>query len=134
MLLEHAQATPEQRTKIQALMEQARQDMRAQHEGARTTQQQLMQALAQPTVDTRAIEGLRQQALAQHDKASQRMTQALVDAAKLLTPEQRAGLSQHLASLDPGQPGDRPQRTRAERPPRAATPAPTTPGAAPATR
>lgn len=134
MLLEHAKATPEQRTQIEAVMQKAREDLRAQHEGGRATHQQLMQALAQPTLDTRAIESLRQQALAQHDKASQRMTQALVDAAKLLTPEQRAGLSQHLASLDHAHPGDRPQRTRAERPARAVPPAPATPGAAPATR
>ncbi len=58
-----------------------------------------MQALAQPTVDTRAIEKLRQQALAQHDKASQRMTQALLDTSRVLTTEQRAGLNQRMAMV-----------------------------------
>jgi Spy/CpxP family protein refolding chaperone len=135
VLLDHAKATPEQRTQIEALMSQARQDLRNQQDSSRSTHLQLMQALAQPTVDTRAIESLRQQSLAQHDKASQRLTQALVDAAKLLTPEQRANLSQHLASLERPARGDRAERTRAERPPRGtAPPQNAAPGTAPASR
>jgi Spy/CpxP family protein refolding chaperone len=98
-MLDHAKATPEQRTQIEALMQKARQDLQSQREAGRSTHLQLMQALAAPTVDARAIEALRKQGLAQHDQASQRMTQALVDAAKLLTPEQRASVAQHLASV-----------------------------------
>jgi Spy/CpxP family protein refolding chaperone len=66
--------------------------------------------LAQPTVDARAVEALRQKMLAQHDQASQRWTQALLEISRVLTPEQRQQaaerLRQRLAMV---------QRHRAER-------------------
>jgi Spy/CpxP family protein refolding chaperone len=43
------------------------------------------------------VEALRQQQLAQHDQASKRMTQALVDAARVLTPEPRKMMADRMA-------------------------------------
>jgi Spy/CpxP family protein refolding chaperone len=57
-----------------------------------------MQALlAQPTVDARAAEALRQQASALHDQASKRVLQAMIDVSRVLTPEQRKTLADRAA-------------------------------------
>ena len=53
-----------------------------------------MQIFAAPTVDAAAAESLRQQMLAQHDQASKRMLQAMLDVSKVLTPEQRAKMAE----------------------------------------
>ena len=43
-----------------------------------------------------AAESLRQQMMAQHDQASRRVTQAMLDVARVLTPEQRAKLGERM--------------------------------------
>lgn len=88
-MLEMVKATPEQRTQIKAIMDAARTDLKAQREAGRALHQQMQAAFTQPTVDARAVESLRAQISAQHDSASKRMTQAMLDASKVLTPEQR---------------------------------------------
>ena len=54
---------------------------------------QMRQLFTQPTVDARAVETLRQQLLAQHDQASKRMMQAMLEGSRVLTPEQRAKMA-----------------------------------------
>ncbi|MGA0611995.1 Spy/CpxP family protein refolding chaperone [Caldimonas sp. KR1-144] len=82
--------TQAQRDEVRKIAEAARSDLRAQHETGRALHEQMRDLLAQPSIDADAIEALRQKMLAQHDQASRRMTQAMVDAARVLTPEQRA--------------------------------------------
>jgi Spy/CpxP family protein refolding chaperone len=55
-----------------------------------------MQVFAAPSVDAAAAESLRQQMLAQHDQASKRMLQAMLDVSKVLTPEQRAKVGERM--------------------------------------
>jgi Spy/CpxP family protein refolding chaperone len=56
-----------------------------------------MQALfTQPTVDARAVEALRQQLLANHEQVSRRMTQAMLDASRVLSPEQRKQMAERM--------------------------------------
>ena len=45
-------------------------------------------------VDAAAIESVRAQLSAQHEVASKRMSQASIDAARVLTPEQRAKIAE----------------------------------------
>jgi Spy/CpxP family protein refolding chaperone len=71
-------------------------DLRAQREAGRDLRQQMMQAFTQPTVDANTVEALRQKMLAQHDQASRRMMQAMLDVSRVLTPEQRTQLAQHM--------------------------------------
>jgi Spy/CpxP family protein refolding chaperone len=52
--------------------------------------------LTQPDIDPKAIEDLRAQAMARHDAASKRMTQAMVEASQVLTPAQRQQIAQHV--------------------------------------
>jgi Spy/CpxP family protein refolding chaperone len=91
-------ATPDQKARIKAIMEAARNDLRAQHDARHALHEQARQVFAAPTVDPAAAEALRQQMLAQHDQASKRMMQAMLEASQVLTPEQRQQLSQQMAA------------------------------------
>jgi protein CpxP len=95
-MLEAVKATPEQRAQIQKIMEGARTDLQAQREAGQALRGQLMQTMAQPAIDANAVEQLRQKMLAQHDQVSKRRMQAMVDAARVLTPEQRKQLSERM--------------------------------------
>lgn len=99
-MLDLAKATPEQRRQIHQIMQAARQDLRAQREAGRQLHDQQHALLTQPNVDVAAVEALRQQMLAQHDQASQRITQALVQASRVLSPEQRKLIGEHRAMLE----------------------------------
>lgn len=92
-LLDRVKATPEQRTQIRSIMDAARKDLQAQRDAGRALRQQQLQLFAQPNVDANAAEALRQKQLAQHDQASKRMLQAMIDASRVLTPEQRAQIA-----------------------------------------
>lgn len=90
-------ATADQKAQLQAIHEAARKDMESIRQSGRTLRDQMRSALAQPNVDAGAVETLRQQMLAHHDTASKRMTQAMLDASKVLTPEQRKQVSEQFA-------------------------------------
>jgi Spy/CpxP family protein refolding chaperone len=96
-MLDKVNATTDQRSQIKAIMDAARTDLKALHATGRGLHQQMQAAFAQPTVDARAVETLRQQIQAQQDSASKRMTQALLDASKVLTPDQRKTLADLMA-------------------------------------
>lgn len=95
-LLDHVDATAEQRARIRDIAKAAAADLRAQHESRRALRDQAMTLFTQPTVDARAAEALRQQMLQQHDQASRRQVQAMLDASAVLTPEQRAKLAERM--------------------------------------
>ncbi len=96
-MLDAVNATPEQRTQIKQITQAARAELRAQHEAGRGLREQGAALFAQPTVDARAAEALRQQMLAQHDQVSKRMLQAMLDVSAVLTPEQRKTLAERMA-------------------------------------
>lgn len=92
-LLDAAEATPDQRTRIHQIMKSAFDDLKTQRQ-ARTQadpaiKEEWIKLLSQPKVDVAAFEALHVKEQAQHADASKRMTQAWVDAANVLTPEQR---------------------------------------------
>lgn len=99
-MLEHAldsvNASSEQRTRIREIMKAAGADVRQQREASRGLREQAMALFAQPTVDARAVEALRQQSMQQHDQTSRRWTQALLDASAVLTPDQRKQLAERM--------------------------------------
>ena len=96
-LLDSVNATPEQRTQIKALADAAQRDLQAERSAGRSLREQAMTLFAQPTVDARAAEALRQQMLARQDAASKRMTQFMLDVSRVLTPEQRQRLTERMA-------------------------------------
>jgi Spy/CpxP family protein refolding chaperone len=92
-MLDQVNATPEQRTQIKQIMQAAAVDMKSQHASRQALHEQTMKLFTQPNVDANAVEALRQQMLAQHDQSSKRMMQAMLDASRVLTPEQRTKLA-----------------------------------------
>ncbi|MEK8033415.1 Spy/CpxP family protein refolding chaperone [Ideonella sp. DXS29W] len=94
-MLDEIQATPAQREQLRQLAESARADLKTPMEAARADHEKMAELFAQPTVDAAAVESLRKKMLARHDQVSKRMNVAMLDAAKVLTPEQR----QQMASL-----------------------------------
>ena len=106
-LLERVNASAEQRTQIRGIFEAAAADMRAQGDTRRQLHEQGLSLLSQPTIDANAVERLRQQMLAQHDQASQRWSRAMVEAANVLTPQQRTQLAELMRQRGEHGPGGR---------------------------
>ena len=95
-MLDGLNATDAQRGQIKQIAQAAAADMKTQHEAGRALREKGMQIFSAPTVDAAAAEQLRQQMLAQHDQMSRRSLQAMLDASRVLTPEQRAKLAERM--------------------------------------
>ncbi|MFG6439612.1 Spy/CpxP family protein refolding chaperone [Roseateles sp. LKC17W] len=93
-MLELVNATDAQRSQIKNIFQAARKDLSGQREAGAKLHQQLAALYAAPNIDAAAIESLRQQMSAQHEAASKRMSQASIEAARVLTPEQRAKIAE----------------------------------------
>jgi len=112
-MLDGLNASDAQRTQIKQIAQAAAADLKAQREAGKALRERGLQIFAAPTVDANAAESVRQQIEAQHDQASRRMLQAMLDVSRVLTPEQRAKLAervkQHQATMQ-----DRMQRMHRE--------------------
>ena len=117
-MLDGLNATDAQRSQIQQIATAAAADLKAQRDASRGLHEKGMQIFTAPSVDTDAAEALRQQMSAQHEQASKRMLQAMLDVAKVLTSEQRAKIGERLKERRAVM-KDRMQRMHQERPPRA---------------
>ena len=99
-MLDGLNASDAQRSQIKQIAIAAATDLKAQRDAGRSLREQGMQIFAAPTVDARAAETLRQQMLAQHDQASKRMLQAMLDVSRVLTPEQRTKIGERMKERD----------------------------------
>ncbi len=88
--------TPEQKTKVRAIAKAAMNDLRPLHEQHRAARQQVAKVLSQPTIDRAALEKIRASESQLAEQISKRKTQALADAAEVLTPEQRAKVAERF--------------------------------------
>ena len=95
-MLRGLSATDAQTAQIQQIARAAAQDLQGQREAQRSLREQSRQIWSQPTVDANAVEALRQQQIAQMDQRSKRMSQAMLDISRVLTPEQRAQLAERM--------------------------------------
>ena len=95
-MLDGLHATDAQRTQIKQIAVQVAADVKAQFANGQSLRQRSLQIFTAPTIDAAAAEQVRQQQLQQHDQMSRRVTQALLDVAKVLTPEQRAMVGQRI--------------------------------------
>jgi Spy/CpxP family protein refolding chaperone len=89
-------ASSEQQEKLRTIVRAAVRDLVPLHEKAHAARERARQLLTQPTVDRAAIEAFRAEQIAQVDAASKRLTQAVTEAAEVLTPQQRQQISDHL--------------------------------------
>jgi Spy/CpxP family protein refolding chaperone len=96
-LLDGVNASAEQRSQIKAIAERTKADLKAQREAGRATRDQFMSLFTQPIVDANAAEALRAQQMQQHDQASRRVMQAMLEVSRVLTPEQRQQLAERMA-------------------------------------
>lgn len=93
-LLESVGASADQQARIKTIMQTAREDIRRQHEAAGDLRAQMLAVFTATTVDARAAEAVRVKMAAVREADSKRMLQAMIDAAAVLTPEQRQKLAE----------------------------------------
>jgi periplasmic protein CpxP/Spy len=94
-MLDGLNTTDAQRTQIKQIATAAA-DLQAQREAGKGLRERSLQIFAAPNVDAAAAESVRAQMQAQHDQASRRTLQAMLDIGKVLTPEQRAKLGERM--------------------------------------
>jgi Spy/CpxP family protein refolding chaperone len=93
-MLDSVNATAEQRARIRDIMQAARDDLAKLRQADTGLRDQAIDLFAQPNIDARAAESLRQQMQSRREQAGKRMLQAMLDAAAVLTPEQRKQLAE----------------------------------------
>lgn len=91
-MLDRIEATAEQKEKVTAIVKSALADLEPLRAGRSTFRQDAARLMKADKVDRAELEKLRAQRIAQADQASKRITQALADAADVLTAKQRAEL------------------------------------------
>lgn len=91
-VLSRVDGTPEQKARIAEIAKAAIKDLQPMRDTFRASRDKLAAALKAEKVDRAAIEQLRAEQLALGEAASKRASQALADAAEVLTPAQRATL------------------------------------------
>lgn len=96
-VLDRVNATPDQRAQIKKIGEVAFADMKTHREAGKALREQGLKVFTAPNVDATAVEALRQQQMAQHDQASRRIAQALLETSRVLTPEQRKQMADEMA-------------------------------------
>ena len=93
-VLDTLQATEAQRDQLHRIAEGLQADLKPVAEAARSERGKMMELFAQPTVDAAAVEALRKQILARQDQMSKRVNVAMLEAAKVLTAEQRQQMAE----------------------------------------
>ena len=82
-------ATDAQKTQIKSIWSGLGPQLKAAHQDRAKLHEQLEQAMSAATIDTAAIEKLRQQSVQTIDRVSSLFTQGMVATAQALTPDQR---------------------------------------------
>ncbi|MEO8631057.1 MAG: periplasmic heavy metal sensor [Betaproteobacteria bacterium] len=93
-MLGKVDATDEQKTRIKAIVQDALKDLSQAREQHMKNRQAFVDTLAQPSVDREKLKSIRGDEMRMAESASDRMVNAIADAADVLTPEQRGKLAQ----------------------------------------
>jgi periplasmic protein CpxP/Spy len=92
-VLDRVDATQEQRDRVTGILKGAVGDVTALGVKPFEARQKALELLRADTVDPAAFEALRAEQIATADAASKRVVQAMIEAAQVLTPEQRRELA-----------------------------------------
>ena len=95
-MLDMLKATDSQRTAIKAIAERMFTEMQPVHQQHKQLHDAMVAAFTADTVDRAAVEKLRLQVTALVDQGSQVFSKGLLDAAQVLTPEQRQTLAKFI--------------------------------------
>lgn len=97
-LLEHMvpDATADQKARIEAIAKAATTDLQPLREKHRAAREQGLALLSARSIDRAALEQVRRNEMDLAQQVSQRMTQAMADAAEVLTPDQRTRLATRI--------------------------------------
>jgi protein CpxP len=96
-LLDAADATPEQRSRIEEIATHAMRKIAPLQPGLGSIHRDLRRLLSAASIDETALEQLRAGRVADVDQASRILVQAMADAAEVLTPEQRAKVADAMS-------------------------------------
>jgi periplasmic protein CpxP/Spy len=100
--LDAADATDEQKQKIKAIFDKARDSASGMRGEPGQMRDEIKALLEKPTIDRDAVEAMRKARMEKMDDASKVMTTAMVDAAEVLTPDQRAKLAKEFGEMSGG--------------------------------
>ena len=89
-------ATQEQQEKITALATSVAKDLKPVHDRLRASGKELHELLLADTIDRAALERLRAERLADAERISKNLVNALADVAEVLSPEQRKVLDERI--------------------------------------
>jgi Spy/CpxP family protein refolding chaperone len=95
-MLDMLKATDSQRTAIKAVFARMFTEMQPIHQSHEQLHADIVKAFTADTIDRAGVEKLRLQATALVDQGSQVFSKALLDAAQVLTPEQRQTLAKFI--------------------------------------
>lgn len=95
-IADEAGANSEQREKLVTVARAAAKDIAPMRQKLRDGRKQIKDAFTQPTIDRGRIEQLRAEQTGAFEAISKRMTQAITDAAEVLSPEQRKKVAEAL--------------------------------------
>jgi Spy/CpxP family protein refolding chaperone len=95
-LIQDAGGTPQQKDRLVAIATAAMADLKPLREQMRQARRTGLELLAMPVIDRQALEQLRAMQMQAADAKSRRMTQAMAEAAEVLTPEQRVKVAERL--------------------------------------
>ena len=113
-LLDGLAASDLQRNQIKQIALAAAAESKLQRDSQAGLRDKALQVFAAPGIDAAGAESLRQQMLLQHDQSSKRTLLAMLDVARVLTPEQRARVT---AQMKQRQSAMQERRERMEREP-----------------
>lgn len=89
-------ATGDQQERLRGIVRSAVRDLVPMREKAMNSRQRARDLLTQSTIDRGAIEALRSEQMALADQASRRVSQAIADAATVLTADQRRKIAERI--------------------------------------
>ena len=95
-MLEEIDASADQETKIWTIIDRTRSELRPMGREFRSAREEAAALLSAPTIDRAAVEKLRAERMAAIDEASKKVVTAMIEAAEVLTPEQRAKLADEM--------------------------------------
>lgn len=98
--LDLVDASEAQRKQVQDIFAKAHDELRKDHETMRKLHDEQRKLLVAPSIDAAAVEAKRAQIDALQQQFSKRITQAMIEAARVLTPEQRAKLADRIAKRE----------------------------------